>query len=92
MSRYLEPIVNELKQLDEGIECITDLKKFYWTLKARLICVACDIPAARKVCGFMGHSAEQGCSRCKKSFPRRDSKFFFSFFLKKKKGKKRKLD
>ena len=33
------------------------------------MCVACDIPAARKVYGFMGHSANLGCSRWLKFFP-----------------------
>ena len=30
-----------------------------------LMYVACDIPAARKCCGFKGHSAKYGCSCCK---------------------------
>lgn len=33
------------------------------------MCVACDIPAARKCCGFKGHNANLGCSRCAKVFP-----------------------
>ena len=35
-------------------------------VRAALLCVACDIPAARKVCGFVGH---RGCSKCLHSFP-----------------------
>ena len=31
--------------------------------------MACDLPAGRKVCGFFGTGAEQGCSRCLKEFP-----------------------
>ena len=31
-------------------------------------CVACDIPASRKVSGFLGHSAALGCSKCLKNF------------------------
>ena len=38
-------------------------------IKAMLICAACDIPASRKLGGFLGHAAEKGCSRCLKSFP-----------------------
>ena len=30
---------------------------------------ASDIPAARKLCGLKGHSAERGCSKCFKPFP-----------------------
>ena len=26
-------------------------------VRAALLCVACDIPPARKVCGFMGHNS-----------------------------------
>ena len=38
-------------------------------VRAVLLCVVCDIPAARKVCGFLGHRALLGCSRCLKLFP-----------------------
>jgi len=34
-----------------------------------LICGNCDIPASRKLGGFLGHSAFKGCSRYLKSFP-----------------------
>ncbi|XP_058880312.1 uncharacterized protein LOC131737148 [Acipenser ruthenus] len=34
-----------------------------------LLAVACDIPACRKVCGFLGHAANRGCSECWKLFP-----------------------
>ncbi|CAG2254157.1 unnamed protein product [Mytilus edulis] len=29
----------------------------------------CDIPATRKLCGFLGHGATLGCSKCYKTFP-----------------------
>ena len=38
-------------------------------VRAALICVGCDIPAARKVCGFLGHRATMGCSMCLLAFP-----------------------
>jgi len=31
--------------------------------------VTCDLPAGRKVCGFLSHSATLGCSKCLKEFP-----------------------
>ena len=34
------------------------------TFKCALLGVACDIPAGRKTCGFLSHSANLGCSRC----------------------------
>ena len=33
-------------------------------IRVALLCVACDTPAARKVSGFVGHSANLGCPRC----------------------------
>ena len=41
---------------------------FYFRLC--VACVTCDIPAMRKICGFLGHSAKLGCSRCLKEFPK----------------------
>lgn len=38
-------------------------------VRSALICTACDIPASRKVSGFVGHNAFRGCSRCLKTFP-----------------------
>lgn len=31
--------------------------------------MSCDIPAGRKLCGFLGHNACLGCSKCYKIFP-----------------------
>ena len=33
------------------------------------LCVGCDVPAARKVCGFTGHASNKSCSKCNKFFP-----------------------
>lgn len=38
-------------------------------VRCALLCVACDLPAGRKLCGFLGHSAKFGCSKCLKVFP-----------------------
>ena len=38
-------------------------------IRAAVICCASDIPATRKLCGFVGHSASLGCSKCLKKFP-----------------------
>ena len=32
--------------------------------RATLFCVACDVPATRKACGFLGHNTQMGCSKC----------------------------
>ncbi len=47
--------------------CSNDGCRIY--VRAALLCCACDIPAARKVCGFMGHAALKGCSKCLLNFP-----------------------
>ena len=33
-----------------------------------LTSISADIPATRKLCGFMSHSARRGCSKCLKEF------------------------
>ena len=61
----LRPLVEELKIFyKDGIH----LPKTDRLIKCVLICVTCDLPATRKVCGFLGHSAKLGCSRCLPGF------------------------
>ena len=33
-----------------------------------LLCVSCDLPTSKKVCGFLSHDAKYGCHKCKKTF------------------------
>ena len=67
INSFLRPLVDELLVLvDKGIE--VQHQNGTVNLKCVLGCVACDIPASRKVSGFIGHSARLGCSRCKKEF------------------------
>ena len=37
-------------------------------IKLAISCVTCDIPATRKVAGFLGHNAILGCNKCLKEF------------------------
>ena len=71
LNTFLEPFVNELKEFwNPGIRLYTaESPKFRLLFRIALMCVACDIPAARKCCGFKGHNANLGCSRCAKYFP-----------------------
>ena len=39
------------------------------TVCAALLCTASDVPATRKLGGFVGHGSLKGCSRCLKPFP-----------------------
>ena len=50
INSYLSPLVDELNQLWVGIVMQTP-QNISVVVRAALICVACDIPAARKVCG-----------------------------------------
>lgn len=67
MNPILEPLVEDLQQLWKGVDvdCTPAGKK---TVRAALLCNSCDLPASRKVAGFVGHNALRGCSKCLKVF------------------------
>ena len=67
MNSYLEPLVQELIKLRRGIKMETTEGEHL--VRALLLCSASDIPASRKLGGFLGHAAAKGCSRCLKEFP-----------------------
>lgn len=67
MNSVLKPAVDELLELRGGHWFSLKLRCIF--VLVALICIACDIPAARKVAGFMAHNATRGCSRCLKQFP-----------------------
>ena len=68
INSFLRPLVDDLLQLwEKGITvCLPDVGNI--NIKCALCCLACDIPAARKVAGFIGHSGRLGCSKCRKEF------------------------
>ena len=65
---YLTPLIKELQQAwQEGIVLNMPngrCAKF----RVALSCVSCDLPACKKVCGFLGHTAKHGCHKCMKTF------------------------
>ena len=63
LNPFLRPLVCELQLLWTGVPIDTHNGTVN-KIKAALLCCAADIPAARKLCGFMGHSANRGCSHC----------------------------
>lgn len=67
INTFLGPLVSELLELWQG--CWLSNNECRRFVRAALLCVSCDLPAARKVCGIVGHSALMGCSKCKKKFP-----------------------
>ena len=82
INSFLSPFVAELKELWNG--AVMRSRESSVLVRAALLCVGCDIPAARKVCGFVGHAAFRGCSKCLTEFPtaRFGEKPDYSNFLK----------
>lgn len=66
---FLQPVVKELKCLWKGVTVATHNNPDGTVIRAALLCSAADIPALRKICGFLGHGAHYGCSKCLKAFP-----------------------
>ena len=69
LATFLRPYGDELNGLWKGGLIYTSLSPVPLKVFAALICVAADIPATHKVCGFVGHSAYRACSKCFKYFP-----------------------
>ncbi len=67
VNTYLSPLVTELLQLWKGVPMMVSNSGEH-VVRAALLAVACDLPAGRKVCEFLSHSANFGCSRCYCSF------------------------
>ena len=67
INSFLGPMVKELLELWHG--CYLGNIPFRRFVRAALLCVSCDVPAVRKVAGFVGHGGLRGCSRCLKVFP-----------------------
>ena len=65
ISSFLEPLVSDWLELWSGIEHSFTCKM---KIRCALVCVACDLPAGRKTCGFLSYNARFGCSRCWKEF------------------------
>ena len=68
LNPYLEPLVEDLLTLWDGVVFKPESYPFPVVIRACLLGVACDLPATRKVCGFTGHTSTQGCSKCMKTF------------------------
>ena len=68
INTFLDPFVSDLQKFWSGVHLNVSSLKCRKLIRCALICVACDIPAGRKVCGFLSHSARLGCSRCYKRF------------------------
>lgn len=63
INSFLRPLVSELLDFFEGVPMSIYNEGETHIIRCLLLCVACDIPASRKVCGFLGHMANFGCSK-----------------------------
>ena len=69
INSYLKPLVAELQDLWKGVSMnVCHDGSNHRLVRCALLCVSCDIPAGRKSCLFLSHSAKRGCSRCTKVF------------------------
>ena len=70
LNHFLEPAVDELNALWKGVKVNTyKSPSTAVEIQAAVLCFASDIPAARKLCGFLGHCPKRGSSHCNKEFP-----------------------
>ena len=71
VNSYLKPLVQDLLEFWEGKQVRVNSGSHVERslLRCAIICCSCDLPAGRKLCGFLGHSAHLGCSKCLKFFP-----------------------
>ena len=64
INTFIAPLVSDLLDLWKGIELQVPYSSSTVMLRCALLGVACDLPAAKKTCGFLSHSATLGCSKC----------------------------
>ena len=69
LNECLNPLVKEMEWLWRGVHLKSHLSMVPLCFRAAIGCISCDIPAAQKLCGFKGHNANYGCSKCFKYFP-----------------------
>ena len=72
LNSMLAVVVDELEALCTGIEVQVKGSGGVRSLRAIVIMLACDQPAQRKLCGFMGSGSMHSCWRCPKAFVLRD--------------------
>ena len=69
INSFLAPLVDELCKLwHEGVLLKHSGSIVPERFKAALLCVACDMPASKKVRGFTAHNSKHGCNKCAKEF------------------------
>lgn len=68
INSFIESLVTDLENFWKGVELNVgaNVRRL---VKCAVLCISCDIPAGHKLYGFLGHSANLGCSKCYKVFP-----------------------
>lgn len=67
MNSFLSPLVSDLLDLWKGVDLTLPDGKVA-KFRCALLGVSCDLPAGRKVCGFLSYMANLGCTRCYQGF------------------------
>ena len=67
LNTILAPLVSDLLDLWKGVRLTLPNGELV-TCKCALLGVSCDLPAGRKVAGFLSYNANLGCSRCLQNF------------------------
>lgn len=60
INTYLDPLVDELRELWDGVPIFDSSFLGCQVYRAALLCLSSDIPASRKCGGFVGHGALRG--------------------------------
>ena len=66
INTYLKPLVSDLQNLWVGVTMVIQGRAL--KVRAAVSCLACDVPAARKVGGFVSFNGRFGCNKCMKEF------------------------
>ena len=66
LNSFLVPLIEELRQLQEGIPGVWNAyRKEYFTLKAHICVIGSDIPARETLMQTLGRGSYQYCAYCK---------------------------
>ena len=57
LETFINPLIGELNSLWRGANMFTNNSKDGVIVRAALLCIAANIPACRKLCGFYSHAA-----------------------------------
>lgn len=63
MSTFLEPLLQEFKQLAGGINCYSP-ERGHFTFKGYLLCATADLPAKALLCNCVQYNGDYSCWKC----------------------------